>query len=169
MEQIAKGTVVLGEQFMHHRIKGWVPHAHARGIDPNLDVPLITNVEGNLWQGGCMHDIALPHQFDYVLSLYPWEQYKIGPNTVRDEIQMYDSLDQATDQIDLLAQGVVDRLNNGENVLIHCQAGLNRSGMVTARVLTLMGKTPQEALETVRKRSPLVLCNETFESWVLSC
>jgi hypothetical protein len=168
-EQIAKGTVVLGENFMRHRIKGYVPHGARRGLDPNLDVPLITNVEGGLWQGGCMDDVSLPHEFDFVLSLYPWEQYRLGPDTIREEVEMYDSLDQATDQIDRLARGIVERLRKGQTCLIHCQAGLNRSGLVTARVLTLLGKTPIEALETVRRRSPLVLCNEAFENAILAC
>lgn len=70
MTQIAKGTVALSGEFARHRITGWVPHAEKRGINPALDVPLVSHVEGGLWQGGCRDGVRLPDEFDYVLSLY---------------------------------------------------------------------------------------------------
>lgn len=164
---IAPGLVELGDSFNEHRIVGYVPHAAHRGINPNLNVPLITHVKDGLWQGGCMNYVTLPEGFDYVLSLYPWEQYTLPAGCQRDEIRMYDALDQTLDQIDELAEGVVERLNAGMTVLVHCQAGLNRSGLLTARVLTLMGLSGAEAIDLLRKqRSPLVLCNEAFENHI---
>ena len=161
----------MSDDFTKHRITGWVPYAEARGIDPRLDVPLITHVEGNLWQGGCPDygHVSLPEGFDYVLSLYPWGKYDMPTGCERDEVRMYDSLDQGFDQVDELARGIKQRLDRGQTVLIHCQAGLNRSGLLTARVLTLMGKTAAEALALLRKqRSHLVVCNEAFEEWLLA-
>lgn len=167
-DQIATGLVQLGEDFQAHRIRGYVPHAAARGIDPNLDVPLISHVEGGLWQGGCLNGVRLPDEFDFVLSLYPWEQYNIGPNTTRIEVTMYDSLSQTFETVDDYAQIVSDRLDAGETVLVHCQAGLNRSGLLAARVLTLRGHRPAEAINLLRaQRSRLVLCNEAFENWIM--
>jgi protein-tyrosine phosphatase len=59
-------------------------------------------------------------------------------------------------------------VSQGKKVLVHCQAGLNRSGVVTALALINLGYTPTAAIELMReKRSPLVLCNEAFENWVL--
>lgn len=174
LTQIAKGTVVLGDDFTKHRITGFVPHAQARGLDPNLDVPLITHVldglPGSLWQGGCMGGILLPEGFDYVLSLYPWEAYGLHEGVERDEVRMYDSLDQGFEQVEELASGVAQRLRDGQTVLVHCQAGLNRSGLLAARTLIELGKTPAESVALLREsRSPIVLCNEAFENWIAGC
>lgn len=169
-QPIAPGLVELGDSFTEHRIVGYVPHARNRGIDPNLDAPLITHVVGGLWQGGCMDGVQLPDGFDFVLSLYPWEQYVLPEGCERKEVRMYDALDQTFDQVDELAQEVVGLLEAGKTVLIHCQAGLNRSGLLTARVLTMMGYAPAEAIGLLRRqRSPLVLCNESFENWIAGC
>lgn len=162
-DQIATGEVVLGEDFAHHRITGTVTHAPP-GMDPHLNVPLISHVEGALYQGGCMDGVRLPDAFDFVVSLYPWEKYALGPDTVRVEYQMYDSLDQTFEAVDEAAFQIADHLEAGEIVLVHCQAGLNRSGLVAGRVLTLRGYTGEEAINILReKRDPLVLCNPTFE------
>jgi hypothetical protein len=51
--------------------------------------------------------------------------------------------------------------------LVHCQAGLNRSSLVVARVLMLEGATADEAIGLLReKRSPACLCNPAFEEWL---
>lgn len=56
---------------------------------------------------------------------------------------------------------------SGRTVLIRCQAGVNRSGLVTALVLMIAGYTAHDAIELVRqRRSPLVLCNGHFEQWL---
>jgi protein-tyrosine phosphatase len=49
--------------------------------------------------------------------------------------------------------------------LVHCQAGLNRSGLVAAVALMKLGRTADEAIKLLRdSRSPMVLCNDTFVS-----
>lgn len=166
-KQIARGQVVLGDDFTQHRIKGYVPHAAARGIDPELDVPLISHVEGNLWQGGCMNGVKLPSGFRYVISLYPWERYDLPEGCFRREVRMYDSLDQGFDQVVDLAVQAAEFVRKAPT-LVHCQAGLNRSGLLAATILVKhLGKTPAEAISLLRsQRSPLVLCNEAFENWV---
>lgn len=55
----------------------------------------------------------------------------------------------------------------GKRVLIRCQAGWNRSGLVTALVLLLDGQSPEEAISLIReKRSDYALCNDYFEHWI---
>lgn len=82
---------------------------------------------------------------------------------------MYDSLDQGFEQVDALASKVVKLLAAQEQVLVHCQAGLNRSGLLAAVTLVKMGKQPSDAIDLLRaQRSPLVLCNEAFENYVRS-
>lgn len=166
--QIAEGKIILGDDFSLHRIRGYVPHGAARGLDPNLDVPLVSHIEGSFYQGGCMGGVRLPDGFDYVLSLYPWEQYILPEGCERDEVRMYDSLDQGFEQVEQLAEGVAERLSDGQTVLVHCQAGLNRSGLLAATTLVQhRGHTPASAIGLLRsRRSPLVLCNEAFENFI---
>lgn len=130
---------------------------------------LISHVEGGLYQGGCRNAVALPEGFDFVLSLYQRERYALPPNCDRREVLMYDSLEQGFEQVEELAADVADRLARGQTVLVHCQAGLNRSGLLSARTLMHRGHTAQDAINLLRdKRSPLVLCNEAFENWLVS-
>ena len=54
---------------------------------------------------------------------------------------------------------------NGSNVLIRCQGGKNRSGLVAALVLVSSGKSPDEVIELLRsKRSDDMLFNRHFEA-----
>ena len=137
------------------RIKGVTLHGSAA-----FDVPLISEIAPNLWQGGCEDGLILPDFIKHLVSLYPWESY-----TVRHEldsallVRMYDSADQTFEQIEQLARWVNLCRTTGP-VLVHCQAGLNRSSLVAARALILEGMSADDAIMTVRtKRSPACLCN----------
>lgn len=135
----------------------------------NFDVPFITKVADNLWQGGCTDGLVLPSHINYIVSLYPWERYTIN-HKMRGElyIRMYDDPNQATDQIDDLALQVNKWREKGQ-VLVHCQAGLNRSSLVVARALMFTGMSALQAIDHLREnRSPACLCNKGFESWLLS-
>lgn len=135
-----------------------------------FDVPFISNIEGSLWQGGCQDGLILPDNIDVVVSLYPWEKYTIKRSDVRRfEITMYDSEVQAFDQVDEIAKLVNTELEAGNTVLVHCQAGLNRSSLVAARALMLQGRTADEAIGLLRsKRSAACLCNPSFEKHLRS-
>lgn len=137
------------------------------GMTP-FDVPFISELDENLWQGGCQDGLVLPEFIDYVVSLYPWEKYTINHKAERIEITMYDSLDQAYDQVDEIAKKVNELRKTGV-VLVHCQAGLNRSSLIATRALMLDGKTADEAIKQIRdKRSPACLCNPAFEAHLRS-
>jgi hypothetical protein len=57
----------------------------------------------------------------------------------------------------------------GKRVLIRCQAGLNRSGLVMALVLIREGYSPEEAVELIRShRGEDALFNSTFVRWLTS-
>jgi protein-tyrosine phosphatase len=167
-DQIATGVVTLGEDFEQHRIRGFVYHAVGKGIDPNIDIPLASHVKDNLWQGGCKDGVVLPDGFKHVVSLYKWERYQRPQGCELHEFTMYDSLEQGTEQALDIADLVLECLDDGPT-LVHCQAGLNRSGMVAALTLVKLGFAPADAIDLLRKgRSPLVLVNESFEEFVLS-
>lgn len=135
-----------------------------------FDVPFISQIEGNLWQGGCETGLILPHFFKHIISLYPWEQYKVSHDLKSSlSVVMYDSLEQSTDQVDAIADWVYQCTKDGPT-LVHCQAGLNRSSLVAAKVLMRMGsegrgyRSADEAIRILReRRSPACLCNPAFE------
>ena len=106
-----------------------------------------------------------------MISLYPWEKYEIEREDVeRIEIAMYDSLDQAFEQVDSLARLVNKYRDDGKSVLVHCQAGLNRSSLVATRALMLdLNMSADDAIKLVReKRSEACLCNPSFEEYLRS-
>lgn len=48
-------------------------------------------------------------------------------------------------------EGLVRRLSEGRAVLIHCRAGIGRTGMIAACCLTASGMSPDEAFERIAK------------------
>jgi ADP-ribosyl-[dinitrogen reductase] hydrolase len=46
------------------------------------------------------------------------------------------------------------RLTAGERILIHCRAGLGRTGLVAVRLLIELGEEPRTALDRVRAARP---------------
>lgn len=143
----------------------------ARGItyhgDMEFDVPFISQIDGDLWQGGCEDGLILPKFIKHLVSLYPWQRYTIRHDLSSElYVSMYDSEDQAFHQVDSIATWVAACVEDAPT-LVHCQAGLNRSSLVTARVLMLRGYAADDAIEEVRaQRSPACLCNPSFDQWL---
>jgi protein-tyrosine phosphatase len=55
----------------------------------------------------------------------------------------------------------------GRRVLVRCQAGWNRSGLVTCLVLIRAGFTPDEAIHLIRRaRGGYAMSNSRFEHWL---
>lgn len=151
-----------------HHIEGVARAAVECGKSGGFRVDLISHVEGNLWQGGCVNGARLTDDFEFVVSLYPWEQYTIGSRTTRIELKLYDC-GEIPDERQLydLAR-IVNAFRAAGKTLVHCQAGLNRSGLICALALIEDGMAPADAIALLReKRCEFVLCNETFERWLL--
>lgn len=153
-----------------HHIEGFAVAARDAGKDGRFSTALISHIEDNLWVGGCINGVRLDDDFQSVISLYKWERYELGPDTERHEFKMYDSGDTLpSEQLHEIADIVVAALDRGGKVLVHCQAGLNRSNLITALALMKRGRTAEEAIALLRdQRSPVVLCNEAFEAWLLN-
>lgn len=146
---------------------------HPRPYGTLFDVPFISEIMPGFYQGGCENGLILPKHIEHVISLYQWEKYTLHDNVKTfHEVEMYDSNDgPIRDNIVELAT-LVNECRAQGNTLVHCQAGLNRSGLVAAIALVLSGVeqgiSPHRAINILREsRSPAVLCNKTFESWVL--
>lgn len=147
-------------------MKGWLNHSGAY-----FHVPYITHLDGNLWMGGCWTGLVLPEFFTHVISLYPWEKYQINHDAGRTEIAVYDSTDDFDPEIYVSAAWLaVEKALDGP-VLNHCQAGINRSSLVSGLALVLNGTvdTGQEAIDLIReKRSPEALSNPVFREYLQS-
>lgn len=110
-----------------------------------------------------------PREYDAVVTLYAWAQ----PVAWEIEELRYGFGDGALDGADLqrvlrAARWAHERWQSGDRVLIRCQAGLNRSGLVTALVLVQAGWDPAEAILHLRtRRSPHVLFNDHFVRWLV--
>ena len=159
----------------NHHIEGFAYAAQRRGIDSYFSCDLISHIYthssgGELWMGGFIEDVSLDAEnFNYIFCLYPLGTYEVESDTVVEQIHAYDSSDQETDIFVSVGEKVAGLVSGGKKVLVHCQAGLNRSGTVSALALINLGFTPKDALALLRdKRSPLVLCNKTFEDFILS-
>jgi len=70
--------------------------------------------------------------------------------------------------LDDLATMAAKRVKAGMKVLVHCDAGLNRSGLVTGLALVKLGYKPDDALFLMRKkRCAEVLHNTVFRKHLL--
>lgn len=133
-----------------------------------FDVPFISQITDTLYVGGCESGLKLPNFIKHVVSLYKWEQYHYHDNLDSVlTVTMYDS-NEGPDaaQIRCIAEWVNHCQTTGPT-LLHCQAGLNRSNLVAAASLMLEGLSAGEAISLLReRRSPAVLCNQTFNTWL---
>lgn len=133
-----------------------------------FDVPLVSQIEGNLWTGGCQNGLVLPSHIRHLVSLYPWERYEVR-HALSTElyVRRYDGSDVDEDRLEPLVLWAEACVQDAPT-LIHCQAGLNRSGLIAALVLMRGGRTGREAVELLReKRSPAVLCNPHFDEFLV--
>lgn len=72
------------------------------------------------------------------------------------------------DRLRKVVEYAYDSWKAGDKVLVRCQAGLNRSGLVMALVLIKEGYEPLEAISLIRdKRSPDALFNKDYVAWLL--
>lgn len=165
-------TAHIPSEGIHSIISGDARAAYDRGWRNGwFSCPVVTQVEDNLWQGGCRQGIVLPSRFKYVLSLYQWEKYTLPEGCERVEVEMYDAgYVPDVGQLDVLSDQINEwRSREDGDVLVHCQAGLNRSGLLTALSLVKRGMSPSMAITKLRLgRSNMVLCNQKFEEWLLA-
>lgn len=154
------------------KLKADLETHHIEGIAREGRTPfscdLISELEPNLWQGGCKNGVDLGGCFKHIVSLYPWERYRPGGELDSFlEVRLYDGpAIPDEEQLLSLAQWINVCKKHGPT-LVHCQAGLNRSALVTGLSLVLAGKPADEVITHMRAtRSPAVLCNKAFETWL---
>jgi len=143
--------------------------------EPNA---LFNEIATNLFMGGTedMDVIHFPAKnnnrtdlpFDAIVTMYAYAQ----PADWKVQEFRYGVPDAAIEYIDLdrLKQAVefgYNRWMAGDRVLVRCQAGLNRSGLVTALILMSTGLDAETAIEQIRKnRAEIALFNEDYVRWL---
>lgn len=136
---------------------------------------LYSEILPGLWQGGT-HDfdtLEFPkeypiwksqREFDSVATLYAIA-HPVGWGVAERRYGFPDSALSEKDipEIHDIADWAHREWKAGKRVLIRCQAGWNRSGLVMALALMKEGYSPQEAIDLIRiQRSPHALCNANF-------
>lgn len=124
-----------------------------------------------LWQGGFESPRTAPRgRFDVVVNLaaalgrsvpvdYPGLYIEWA---IEDSVELPDE-DTLIPLVELLRELIHQR----KMILVHCQAGLNRSGLVVGLILRHMGATGEQAVERIRvARDEFCLCNADFERYV---
>ena len=142
---------------------------------------LYSMIAPNLFQGGT-DDLDVIHlaqtnnrprtdlPFDAIVTMYAWAR----PADWKVQEFRYGVPDASITDIDLdrLRQTVdfgYDRWKQGDRVLVRCQAGLNRSGLVLALILIKDGLKPAEAIARIRdNRGDDALFNRDFHNWLLT-
>ena len=142
---------------------------------------LYSMIAPNLFQGGT-DDLDVIHlaqtnnrprtdlPFDAIVTMYAWAR----PADWKVQEFRYGVPDASITDIDLdrLRQAVdfgYDRWKQGDRVLVRCQAGLNRSGLVLALILIKDGLKPAEAIARIRdNRGEDALFNREFHNWLLT-
>lgn len=144
---------------------------HIEGIAREGNVPfscsLISEIDDSLYQGGCKNGVNLGSTFKHIISLYPWERYKTKDLDSFTEVRLYDGPSVPDEQqLYSLARWINICRSHGRT-LVHCQAGLNRSGLLAGLALVLDGMSPDDAIAKLRAgRCNAVLCNHSFEKWL---
>jgi hypothetical protein len=146
-----------------------------RGTGRATSMPLCADpwneVAPGLFQGG--HDVrsqsetacVVDDQFDLVVSLATREGYGPAEGVEHVVLRLADAaIDLATAaRVEEVAERVADAVRDDRRVLVRCSGGLNRSGLVVASALVRLGRTPDEAIASVRAaRGPWALTNPGF-------
>lgn len=149
--------------FTSHHIEGI-----AREGNTPFSAPLLSQIDETFWQGGCIDGVSLNGTFKHVVSLYPWERFNPGCDLDSfTEVRLYDAgAIPDPEQLFSLARWINVCRKHG-STLVHCQAGLNRSGLLAGLALVLGGMPAVDAIQLLRdKRCSAVLCNRTFANWL---
>ena len=133
-----------------------------------------------LWQGGTEDDdvVGCPtpdghysrsHPFDLVVTLFadaqpvPWEVEE-----VRFGFPDSNLTPKRIERAVALSGYAYARWQSGARVLIRCQAGVNRSGLVMALTLMRHGLSATDAIGLIREgRGPAALSNRHFVRWLV--
>jgi hypothetical protein len=143
-------------------------------------IPLESKILGELYQGGTddekttfrgqkrLPTVGDPRPFDSVVSLCAYT-LPVGWLVKEMRFAFPDGpLEPWTiPEIEAIADWAHRQWKAGDRVLIRCQAGMNRSSLITAMVLMKEGLSSDEAIDLIRKqRSEYCLSNQHFVEYL---
>ena len=128
-----------------------------------------SEIEPGLWMGACPPEEA-PDFADAILDVYARHEYARGACAYRGEPMLDFAELPDPELLDSLVRWVHEHREHGRTVLIHCQAGQNRSGLITALYLIRYREfRPQAAIDLIQeKRGPNALWNGSFVRYLLA-
>lgn len=145
------------------------------------DVDLYSEITTNLWQGGTgqyettyqgnkrLPVMNEPKQFDVVVSL---NAYALPVGWLVKELR-FGFADGPLDlgliaEVEQVADWAYAEWKKDQRVLVRCEAGLNRSGLVNGLILMRDGMSAEDAIALIReKRNRFALNNAEFEKYLL--
>ena len=134
-----------------------------------------------LWVGGHDYNAAKSERKQRIVSAYPEDRFDLVVSMYhRDgfapsggdhiEVLFHDATTLSSDSLTQAiraAREVADRVEMGQDVLVRCQAGLNRASLIGGLSMVWIGYDGKDAIQLLRaRRSPWALCNEYFEAVV---
>lgn len=145
----------------------------------DLDENLWSEILPGLFMGGTADDdtrnsrgvakaAITPEHFDTVVTLYAFAN-PVDWYVKEIRLGFYDhhDVDVDLDDLESTVSAAYQDWQAGKRVLIRCQAGMNRSGLITALVLMRHGIRAKDAVELIRsKRGYLALSNRYFVNWL---
>ena len=182
LQQVVAGAATHDERTTMARAEIEETLGAAPQHEIDWDFPLWSEILEGLWLGGTDDFDTIDYEaniyggpreitkseFDTVVTLYAWarpvdwfvEEMRYG---------FYDDDSSHFGKKSLMraAQFAHESWKSGKKVLVRCQAGINRSGLVMGIVLMLEGYSADEAINLMRtKRSSAVLINRSFEKYL---
>lgn len=126
-------------------------------------------IDHNLWQGS--YPTHLSSMFKWIINVgydAARSQYVCQPGQHVITTFFKDSeFEMPPDEFLNSLADTVNMLRKSGPVLVHCQAGLNRSRLITALALIRSGFSPQDAIDQVRSRRYDALFNTRFVKWLI--
>jgi protein-tyrosine phosphatase len=111
------------------------------------------------------HEELMRHGADLLSSLLMNEGIEWHHFPIVDYATPLPSQDQAWIE---LSERLHDHLNNNRTILVHCYAGVGRSGMIALRLLVEKGINPEEAFKQIRQVRPGAVERPAQYEWAIA-
>ena len=126
---------------------------------------------GHYWTdaAGGLQPAIVSAEFDLVVSLFTRSGHGPRPGTEHLVAEIPDGplVPGQIEAVQQLARATAAAVRNGRTTLVRCHSGYNRSGLVVAQALILLGGEADGAIRLIRrKRSPWALHNATFHDYL---
>lgn len=126
-------------------------------------------IDDNLFQGSSPGEFGgYDHsQFKFIVNVAPWWEYQTSQEQTVTKAYLFDSPKIADKRLLVALADYVNAVRKIGPTLVHCQMGLNRSGLIVGLALIRAGMKPDAAVDLVRRRREGALFNLSFVSWLL--